>query len=226
VWWVVQWIYGRIACVGNPFFHLFFSNGFFKYGYVTLVFLISLYFFLIFLLSSPTFLKQSSAMAAYAGTQLMAVQVPQGCYAGQLLQIQAPNGQLMQVQIPQGIGPGQQFQVRLPTSIEIPEIPQPSHQQPQQQQQQGNVQQLFQAVDTDHSGQIDVGELQRALSSGGYHQFQVRTASLLIRMFDQNRSQTIGFSEFQGLWNYLTQWKQSFDQFDQDRSGSIDHQEL
>ena len=70
-------------------------------------------------------------MAAYAGTQLMAVQVPQGCYAGQLLQIQAPNGQLMQVQIPQGIGPGQQFQVRLPTSIEIPEIPQPSHQQPQ-----------------------------------------------------------------------------------------------
>jgi len=45
-------------------------------------------------------------------------------------------------------------------------------------------------------------------------------------MFDRDHSGTIELQEFQGLWNYLTQWRTLFDQFDRDRSGTIDVGEL
>jgi Ca2+-binding EF-hand superfamily protein len=157
-------------------------------------------------------------MAAFQqqATQLMSVTVPQGCYAGQLLQIQSPSGQILQVAIPQGLRPGQAFQVAIPVAQAMAQAPQP----------QGvNTTQLFQAVDTDRSGNIDKGELQRALSQG-HLEFQERTSALLIRMFDTNHTGHIDFTQFNGLWNYLTQWKANFDGFDSDRSGTIDHGEL
>ena len=45
-------------------------------------------------------------------------------------------------------------------------------------------------------------------------------------MFDRDQSGTIDLNEFQGLWNYLNQWRAVFDQFDRDRSGNIDASEL
>ena len=45
-------------------------------------------------------------------------------------------------------------------------------------------------------------------------------------MFDRDQSGTIDLNEFQGLWNYLNQWRAVFDQFDRDRSGNIDVSEL
>jgi len=51
-------------------------------------------------------------------------------------------------------------------------------------------------------------------------------SSLCLGMFDRDQSGTIEPHEFQGLWNYLTQWKTLFDQFDRDRSGTIDAGEL
>jgi hypothetical protein len=107
--------------------------------------------------------------------QLMQVQIPQGCYPGQLLQIQSPSGQLLQVAVPQGLQPGQTFQVQIP-------VTQPMQQQQQQQQshQSVNTVQLFQAVDTDGSGSIDKHELQRALSQG-HLEFQSRTSELLLK---------------------------------------------
>jgi len=45
-------------------------------------------------------------------------------------------------------------------------------------------------------------------------------------MFDRDQNGTIELHEFQGLWNYLTQWKALFDQFDRDRNGTIDPGEL
>lgn len=45
-------------------------------------------------------------------------------------------------------------------------------------------------------------------------------------MFDRDRSGTIELQEFQGLWNYLSQWRAVFEQFDRDRSGTIDANEL
>ena len=49
---------------------------------------------------------------------------------------------------------------------------------------------------------------------------------VLIGMFDRDQSGTIELHEFQGLWNYLSQWRTLFDQFDRDRSGTIDAGEL
>ena len=152
-------------------------------------------------------------------SQLMQVTVPPNCRPGQLIQIQAPSGQVMQVQIPAGCHPGTMFQVQMPGSPAAPAASPPQQLQP-------NVKQLFLAVDTDQSGQIDATELQLALSSGGYHQFARRTATLLIRMYDNSRTGTISLPDFQRLWAALTQWRASFDMFDTDRSGSIDVGEL
>lgn len=43
----------------------------------------------------------------------------------------------------------------------------------------------------------------------------------MIRMFDSNRSGTINFDEFCGLWSFLISWRTLFDRFDVDRSGNI-----
>lgn len=45
-------------------------------------------------------------------------------------------------------------------------------------------------------------------------------------MFDKDMSGTIELHEFQSLWNYIQQWKGVFEQFDQNRSGAIDFNEL
>ena len=43
----------------------------------------------------------------------------------------------------------------------------------------------------------------------------------MIRMFDADRSGTINFDEFCGLWGFLAAWRGLFDRFDTDRSGHI-----
>ncbi|KAF7790936.1 hypothetical protein EIP86_001895 [Pleurotus ostreatoroseus] len=79
------------------------------------------------------------------------------------------------------------------------------------------------------------------------HTFDLDTVKLLMSIFDTDRSGTIGFQEFAGLWKYikvrrdglsslqvhhayqqLTQqdWQNVFRHFDRDRSGSIDGREL
>lgn len=45
-------------------------------------------------------------------------------------------------------------------------------------------------------------------------------------MFDTDRSGTIDFEEFCGLWGFLAAWRQLFDRFDVDRSGSISYDEF
>jgi hypothetical protein len=43
---------------------------------------------------------------------------------------------------------------------------------------------------------------------------------------DTDRSGTIGFNEFAGLWKYIKDWQNVFKHFDRDRSGTIDGTEL
>jgi len=47
-----------------------------------------------------------------------------------------------------------------------------------------------------------------------------------MNIFDTDRSGTIGFNEFAGLWKYIMDWQRVFLHFDRDRSGTIDGQEL
>lgn len=86
--------------------------------------------------------------------------------------------------------------------------------------------QWFSAVDTDHSGGISVSELQSALVNGNWTRFDLDTVKMLMNLFDTDRSGTIGFAEFSGLWKYIADWQNVFKHFDRDRSGSIDGHEL
>lgn len=85
---------------------------------------------------------------------------------------------------------------------------------------------LFMQVDKDRSGQLTENELRRALVNGDYTAFDPHTVKMMIRMFDTDRSGTVNFEEFCGLWGFLAAWRGLFDRFDTDRSGNISLQEF
>ncbi|KAI8970600.1 hypothetical protein BDB01DRAFT_814828 [Pilobolus umbonatus] len=84
----------------------------------------------------------------------------------------------------------------------------------------------FTAVDSDHSGQLSVNELQHALVNGDWSPFNIETVRTMVNMFDKDNSGTIDFAEFAGLWRYIEEWKRCFQTFDADRSGNIDRHEM
>jgi len=86
--------------------------------------------------------------------------------------------------------------------------------------------QWFTTVDTDRSGHITVNELHVALKNGDWTPFDLDTVKLLMSIFDTDRSGTIGFNEFSGLWKYIKDWQSVFRHFDRDQSGSIEGPEL
>lgn len=85
---------------------------------------------------------------------------------------------------------------------------------------------IFQKVDKDRSGAIDAAELQAALSNGNWTPFNPDTVRLMIGMFDKTNSNVISFDNFGHLWKYVTDWQQSFRNFDQDNSNNINKNEL
>jgi len=56
--------------------------------------------------------------------------------------------------------------------------------------------------------------------------FDIDTVKMLMNIFDTDRSGTIGFNEFAGLYKYIGDWQVVFHRFDRDRSGSIEGREL
>ncbi|XP_064907066.1 sorcin isoform X1 [Columba livia] len=56
--------------------------------------------------------------------------------------------------------------------------------------------------------------------------FNLETCRLMISMLDRDMSGTLGFNEFKELWAVVNGWKQHFVSFDNDRSGTVDRQEL
>lgn len=86
--------------------------------------------------------------------------------------------------------------------------------------------QWFTSVDIDGSGHVTATELQQALKNGDWTHFDLDTVKLLMAMFDSDRSGTIGFNEFSGLFKYIKDWQGVFQHFDKDRSNSIDGPEL
>merc|ERR1711963_388264 len=88
------------------------------------------------------------------------------------------------------------------------------------------VQQWFNAVDQDRSGQIDFKELQRALVNSNWSNFSEEACRMMVDMFDRDKSGQINVQEFASLFNYINQWKALFESIDRDRSGFIEHAEL
>ncbi|KAF2459975.1 hypothetical protein BDY21DRAFT_337042 [Lineolata rhizophorae] len=85
---------------------------------------------------------------------------------------------------------------------------------------------IFRAVDKDGTHQLTERELGTALVNGDWSPFDPHTVRMMIRMFDTDRSGTINFDEFCGLWGFLHAWRELFDRFDVDRSGSIQFAEF
>lgn len=85
--------------------------------------------------------------------------------------------------------------------------------------------QSFNAVDADGSGSIDARELQRALASGGLV-FSLQTIALLMRLHSASGNGMLGFSEYKGVHEFLSNAQRSFAHFDKSRSGKLNKDEV
>ncbi|CAG8444424.1 12682_t:CDS:2 [Funneliformis mosseae] len=85
---------------------------------------------------------------------------------------------------------------------------------------------FFQRIDVDNNGTLTPKELQRVLLNGDWSAFNLDTIELLFSLFDSDRTGTIHFNEFVGLWRYIEDWKRIFSAFDADNSGTIEIPEL
>ncbi|KNB44664.1 hypothetical protein JH06_2525 [Blastocystis sp. subtype 4] len=88
-----------------------------------------------------------------------------------------------------------------------------------------NAYYLYTLVDFNRNGKLDCLELQTALNYGGLH-FSLPTVNILLAKHDRNRNGQLEFDEFKSLLDEVWRWKDAFDFFDLDKSGSIDFQEL
>uniref|UniRef100_A0A8C6RNY9 Peflin n=1 Tax=Nannospalax galili TaxID=1026970 RepID=A0A8C6RNY9_NANGA len=84
----------------------------------------------------------------------------------------------------------------------------------------------FQSVDTDHSGYISIKELKQALVNSNWSSFNDETCFMMINMFDKTKSGRIDVYGFSGLWKFIQQWRNLFQQYDRDHSGTISQMEL
>ncbi|XP_051892019.1 peflin [Pristis pectinata] len=84
----------------------------------------------------------------------------------------------------------------------------------------------FQSVDADRSGYITLKELKQALVNSNWSTFNDDTCYMLLNMFDRSKIGKIDLYGFSALWRFLQQWRTMFQQFDRDRSGTINPQEL
>ncbi|XP_004845161.1 programmed cell death protein 6 isoform X2 [Heterocephalus glaber] len=63
-------------------------------------------------------------------------------------------------------------------------------------------------------------------SSGTWTPFNPVTVRSIISMFDRENKAGVNFSEFTGVWKYITDWQNVFRTYDRDNSGMIDKNEL
>nr|XP_060640149.1 peflin [Anolis sagrei ordinatus] len=84
----------------------------------------------------------------------------------------------------------------------------------------------FQSVDTDHSGYISAKELRQALVNSNWSAFNEETCLMMMNMFDKTKSGRIDLYGFSALWRFIQQWRNLFQQYDRDRSGCINYNEL
>uniref|UniRef100_A0A673I6L2 Peflin n=1 Tax=Sinocyclocheilus rhinocerous TaxID=307959 RepID=A0A673I6L2_9TELE len=86
--------------------------------------------------------------------------------------------------------------------------------------------QWFCSVDTDRSGYINAKELKQALMNSNNSSFNDETCMMMLNMFDKTKTGRVDVFGFSALWTFLQQWRAVFQQFDRDRSGSINSNEM
>jgi Ca2+-binding EF-hand superfamily protein len=90
---------------------------------------------------------------------------------------------------------------------------------------QSALQQWFNVVDADRSGEVNTAELQQALAQGGLN-FSMKLASSMIRMFDDDRNAQLRFDEFVKLHAYLVNCQRTFARADADKNNFLDLNEI
>ncbi|WWD02718.1 hypothetical protein V865_000759 [Kwoniella europaea PYCC6329] len=108
--------------------------------------------------------------------------------------------------------------------------PPPPPPQQQQQQQQGaddaELQRMFSQFDSSRTGDLSAYDLQRLLAKDTMMDAREDAVKMLMNIFDTDKSGTINFMEFEGLYRYIQDWHGIFRRFDRDNSGLIDRKEL
>ena len=84
---------------------------------------------------------------------------------------------------------------------------------------------MFNALDKDNSGAIDIAELRSALRNMNL-ELTDENVALLLRRIDKDVDSDLSFAEFQELLKILYSFKRTFRESDSDNSGSIDRKEL
>ncbi|WVQ77277.1 hypothetical protein IAR50_006961 [Cryptococcus sp. DSM 104548] len=85
---------------------------------------------------------------------------------------------------------------------------------------------LFAQFDSSRSGQLHAFDLQRLLAKDATMEAREDAVKMLMNIFDTDRSGSINFMEFEGLYRYIQDWHGIFRRFDRDNSGLIDRKEL
>jgi Ca2+-binding EF-hand superfamily protein len=93
-----------------------------------------------------------------------------------------------------------------------------------QSQEMNELQGWFRSIDKDNSGHITANELM-GIQFGG-QRFGLETARKLVKVFDRDNSGNIGFQEFAALYKFIVSMQTAFFQFDRDRSGRLDYNEI
>ncbi|XP_072815022.1 programmed cell death protein 6 isoform X3 [Vicugna pacos] len=93
---------------------------------------------------------------------------------------------------------------------------------------------LWQPCSTTHSPRAPGASLaddmcevwSQLLMEGTWTPFNPVTVRSIISMFDRENKAGVNFSEFTGVWKYITDWQHVFRTYDRDNSGMIDRNEL
>ncbi|KAK8858931.1 hypothetical protein IAR55_003162 [Kwoniella newhampshirensis] len=85
---------------------------------------------------------------------------------------------------------------------------------------------MFNQFDSLRSGQLSAYDLQRLLAKDATMDAREDCVKMLMNIFDTDRSGSINFMEFEGLYRYIQDWHGIFRRFDRDNSGLIDRKEL
>ncbi|XP_036597147.1 peflin-like [Trichosurus vulpecula] len=84
----------------------------------------------------------------------------------------------------------------------------------------------FHTVDSDHNGYISMKELKQVLVNFNWSTFNEETCIMMINMFDKTKTGRMDLSGFSALWTFIQRWKDLFNHYDRDGSGSISCNEL
>ncbi|WVR07262.1 hypothetical protein IAU60_004303 [Kwoniella sp. DSM 27419] len=88
------------------------------------------------------------------------------------------------------------------------------------------LQAMFAQFDSSRSGQLSAYDLVRLLAKDATMDAREDCVKMLMNIFDTDRSGSINFMEFEGLYRYIQDWHGIFRRFDRDNSGLIDRKEL